>query len=110
MPKCGEFNFTLSGLHKSEYILKAELHLWLRVHFPTEKSTYIARIKPVNANGTVDQPIPREFEIRNSSDGYYVTFEVNDLLKKLVDDGKYLFADELRGPGIYLLLLACNCY
>ncbi len=91
VPTCGEFNFTLPTIHKSEYILKAELHLWLKVHFPVEQSNYIAGIIAVHTDGSEDKkPIMRLFEILNSAEvnGYYVAFEVDELLKHLVEAGK----------------------
>lgn len=94
VPKCGEYNFNLSALaNKTEYILKAELHLWLNIHSPTEQTAYIAGIKPVYADGREAKPVMRFFEIGNS-DGY-VVFEVNEMLRDLVAEGKYTTPNDI---------------
>ena len=91
VPKCGEFNFTLTALNPDEYILKAELHLWLNVHSPPQQNTYVVGIQPIYPSGVESRPIMRLLDVGDTDQGGYRTFEVNELLRDLVREGEHLF-------------------
>ena len=92
MSRCGEFNFALTALDPTQFILKAELHLWLNIDSPPQQDALIVGIQPVHADGRESKAIMRHLEIQTSDSDHYVTFEVNELLKGLVYEGECMFS------------------
>ena len=85
-PTCGEFNFSLSAINSTEFIIKAELHLYLTEQAPVEES-YVVGIGATLENGQVIKPdFMRELRITDR-EGYAV-FRIEDMLKNLISLGK----------------------
>ena len=88
-PKCGEYSFNLSALNATEeFLLKAELHLYLKVNLPLESNSYTAEIRPVYQDGRTVMPFLRDFQAGNED--HYVKFEVDAMLTDILKTGTWM--------------------
>ena len=83
-PSCGEFNFTISAINYTEYILKAELHLYLKHNsYPSNEPTHIVEINISESNLTIKSRIAAGTSER------YIVFRVEELIEALVQAGMW---------------------
>ena len=92
VPVCdGEYNFTLSAVNSSEFILQSKLRLYLhQIQIPLESPTsYIIEIRTKDSNGVSSNLSVME-EIYPTKDGY-MEFEVAELVRSLYSNGGKYF-------------------
>ena len=92
---CGEYNFSIASINRSEYILKTEFRLFLEdIIDPTVSYTF--EIVAVDADGhplldQIGNVVKTTDDFPAAGEGHkhgYVTFEVDGLLDTLISLGK----------------------
>lgn len=85
-PKCGEFNFSTAAFNvSSEFLIKAEIRLWLNIHYPSDASDYIIGIKPEYPDGRESRVLRKPLEVGDHDQ--YVVFDVTDELDRNLELG-----------------------
>lgn len=86
VPKCGEFHFnTVAFNASSEFLVRAEIRLWLSTYLPSTQSGYVVAIKPVFPDERESRIIMRWLEVGDSS--HYAVFDVTDELLRSLQFG-----------------------
>lgn len=71
-------------MNKSEYVLRAELHLWAEGSPIDPVQNYMVKITATSANGN---EIYTTEEVQFTRDGYHI-FNVEQLTRALIEEGK----------------------
>lgn len=82
---CGEFNFSIASINSSEFILKAELHLYLEN--PSESGDYVVFVKLFNSLARRDIATSRQILTTKGESGWF-TFDVDEVVHEWVQAGE----------------------